>query len=64
MKVRAEKKYESTTQELKEKFFRFCVTFMVYLLFLESFGSLSIKMPYESSSITYNVLLSIFCCPC
>lgn len=40
MRARAEKKHESTTQELKKKFFRFSMAFTVYLLFLESFGSL------------------------
>lgn len=62
-RVRAEKKHESTTQELKKKFFRFSMAFTVYLLFLETLA-LSVKMSYEPSSITHNALLSLFCCPC
>lgn len=45
----------------RRNFSDFSLTFLAYLLLLESFDS--VKMSFESFSITYHVLLALFCWP-
>lgn len=46
----------------RRNFSDFSMTFLAYLLLLESFDS--VKLSFESFSITYHVLLALFCWPC